>query len=138
MLYKIISPTTIILPRKTKKDKVIALNLNVYRNTHFQVLNQIKIKYKEIILSQLKNLPVFKCINTIQYVWYPKRNNHSDVANVCCIVDKFFCDALVESGHLKDDNHDYLKQVVYTFGSIEPSNPHIDIFIYGDINENPD
>lgn len=138
MIYKISSPVTIVIPRKTKKDKIISLNLNVYRNTHFQVLNQIKIRYKELILPQLNNLPVFKSIHTIQYVLYTKRNNRSDIANVCCIVDKFFCDALVESGHLPDDNYNYLTQVVYSFGSIDRTNPRTDIYIYGEtLNENP-
>lgn len=138
MIYKISSPVSIVIPRKTKKDRVIALNLNVYRNTHFHVLNDIKIRYKELILPQLNNLPVFKYVYTVEYVWYPQRNNHSDVANVCCIVDKFFCDALVESNHLKDDNHDYLRQVVYRFGSVDRTNPRVDIYIHGDINEDSD
>lgn len=135
MIYKISSPVSVIIPRKTKKDRVFQLNLNIYRNTNFFTLNQVKVMYKELILPQLNNLPVFKQIHTIEYVWYPKYDKHGDVANTCCIVDKFFCDALVESNHLKDDNHDYLRQVVYRFGSIDKTNPRVDIYIHGDINE---
>ena len=99
-------------------------------------MNQIKVRYKELILPQLESLPEFVYINTIEYIWYPRINNRSDVSNVCCIIDKFFCDALVESGHLPDDNHNFIKEIRYKYGEVNKLNPRVDIIINGEINGN--
>ena len=50
---KIIVPLYITLPRKTKKDKKISLNLNWYRNVNFHTNNEVKKKFKEIVKPQL-------------------------------------------------------------------------------------
>ena len=52
ILRKIISPTSVALPRKTKKDKIIHLNLNIYRNLHPMVEHQCKDKYAENCVNQ--------------------------------------------------------------------------------------
>lgn len=52
-----------------------------------------------------------------------------DTSNICCIVEKFFCDALVQEGKLADDNYLYVKQSTYLFGEIDKTNPRCDIVI---------
>lgn len=136
ILRKIISPTSVALPRKTKKDKIIHLNLNIYRNLHPMVEHQCKKRYAEILLPEINKLPQFNRIYLIKYLWFPQSSRASDTANVCCIVDKYFCDALVRANKLPDDNHTYLQKVMYEYGSIDRTNPRIEIYIYGDINEN--
>jgi hypothetical protein len=93
-MYKIISPLYIQLG--LKKPKNYYLNLNNYRNRHFQVSNNLKIKYKEQLQEQIEKLPVFKKIN-IKFTYYAGRNVHSDLENTCIIHNKFFNDALVEN-----------------------------------------
>lgn len=40
-------PVFIMIPRKTKADRKISINLNTYRNTHYVINNQLKHLYKE-------------------------------------------------------------------------------------------
>lgn len=124
MTFIVQSPLSIPLSKK----KSFTLNLNTYRNAHHFILNTAKIKYKEIVLSQIQQLPKFKKVSLI-YTFYPNSKRHYDVANVCSIVDKFFCDALVELGHLPDDNYEYLPTVTYKMGCIDKDNPRVEIQI---------
>jgi orotate phosphoribosyltransferase-like protein len=47
--YLITAPYKVSISSK----KEIVPNLNVYRNTHYHVLNKLKIKYKELVQNQL-------------------------------------------------------------------------------------
>lgn len=125
-MYKLSLPLKLALNNKT-----FYLNLNVYRNTHFYLLNKAKHQFKEEIASQLKDLPKFNQIE-LTYIIYPATKRLFDLANVGSIVDKFFCDALVELGHLPDDNYTYLKKVSFSFGSVDKSNPRAEVHIEGD------
>ncbi|WP_289146978.1 hypothetical protein [uncultured Megamonas sp.] len=53
-----------------------------------------------------------------------------DVSNICSIHSKFFLDALVELGKLKDDNYNFLPIEVYTRGTPDKDNPRVDILLY--------
>lgn len=114
--------------------KNYALNLNIYRNAHYQTLNKMKVEFSKVIEPELMKLPSFKSID-LTYTLYPKTKRLCDIANVCSIVDKFFCDALVNIGKLPDDNYEYLKNITYTFGSIDKDNPRVTVKISGEINE---
>lgn len=114
--------------------KNYALNLNIYRNAHYQTLNKMKVEFSKVIEPELLKLPSFKSID-LTYTLYPKTKRLCDIANVCSIVDKFFCDALVNIGKLPDDNYEYLKNITYTFGSIDKDNPRVTVKISGEINE---
>jgi len=46
---KICLPFSVVIPRKTKADKVFAMNLNIYRNSHHMTLNQAKVLWKDIV-----------------------------------------------------------------------------------------
>jgi len=84
-MIKIISPTYIMLPRKTKKDKRVSLNLNVYRNLHFQVNNQVKKNYNEIMYAHLRGLEFLNPIQ-IEFVLYKESKRKTDRSNILCIV----------------------------------------------------
>lgn len=114
--------------------KNYALNLNIYRNAHYQTLNKMKVEFSKVIEPELMKLPSFKSID-LTYTLYPKTKRLCDIANVCSIVDKFFCDTLVNIGKLPDDNYEYLKNITYTFGSIDKDNPRVTVKISGEINE---
>lgn len=113
--------------------KNYALNLNIYRNAHYQTLNKMKVEFSKVIEPELMKLPSFKSVD-LTYTLYPKTKRLCDIANVCSIVDKFFCDALVNVGKLPDDNYEYLKNITYSFGSIDKDNPRVTVKISGDIN----
>ena len=111
------------------KKKYFTLNLNQYRNAHYFTLNTAKINYKEILKPQIEKLPVIDVPVEITYKLFPATKHLTDVANVCSIHDKFFCDALVELGKLEEDNYLWIPSVRYLFGEIDRSNPRVEISI---------
>lgn len=124
MDYIVQSPLKI----KISKKKSFILNLNNYRNASYYLLNDAKKAYKKAVLSQLNSLPKFTKIR-LTYVFYPQTRRRYDVANVCSITDKFFSDALVETGHLEDDNYHFIPDVLYCIGEIDKENPRVQILI---------
>ena len=50
---KIIAPLYVMLPRKTKGDKKMIINLNGYRNWHYIISNDVKKQYKEEVKEQI-------------------------------------------------------------------------------------
>lgn len=101
---KIIAPIYITLPRKTKKDKKVPINLNRYRNAYFYENNKVKKLFKEAIEDQIKWKTIktpYGLAITIYYAYM------SDLWNVESIVDKFLNDALVEYWCIPDDNMNY-------------------------------
>jgi len=50
-----------------------------------------------------------------------------DISNVCCIIDKYVCDALVENGNVPDDNYQQLDRVLYSFGGVDVDNPRCEV-----------
>lgn len=119
---------TITVPIKVNisSKKSFRLNLNEYRNTHYFTLNKAKKQFSVEVKPLLFNLPKLNKIN-IKYTLYPQRK--CDLSNVCCIVDKFFCDCLIEYFKLEDDNIDFINQVTFVFGSLDKQNPRVEILI---------
>lgn len=122
---------TLISPLRVPqtKSKHFILNLNNYRNTHYQTLNKVKINYKGLMAHQIQQLPEFNRIGLILTL-YPASHRLTDVANVCSIHEKFFADALVELGKLPDDNYIYLPESGYRFGTVDKENPRVEITIH--------
>lgn len=90
-------------------NKKIKLNLNVYRNLHYQVNNKAKIIFKNQLLVDYPELFHIKA-NRVNVIYKIIRNNDHrfDVMNIISIVDKFFLDALVEIGCIPDDNYTHV------------------------------
>lgn len=108
------------------KFKSWILNLNNYRNTHYRVLNNCKINYKEVMTKQIKKLPKFDNVAVI-YTAYNKTNRKFDLGNVCSVHEKFFEDAMVELGKLPDDNVSRIPLVLYVYGGLDRDKPRVDI-----------
>ena len=114
------------------KTKVFWLNLNQYRNAYYQTLNKAKKDFKESILEQIKELPNLTNMwgqVTIHYTYYHPTRRKSDVANIVSVVDKFFCDALVETGKLEDDNYDFLRSSSWGYGGHDKDRPRMEAVI---------
>lgn len=111
----------------SSKSKFI-LNLNQYRNKHYLGLNKAKIAFKEAIGDSVALLPAMRRVN-LTYTVYPKTQQAFDVSNVCSVMDKFFCDALVEFGKLPDDNYHHLAEINYRFGAVDKMNPRVEVAI---------
>ena len=121
-------PLFVILPRKTKADKKYMLNLNNYRNWHYIVSNIIKQKFCEGLESSLKGLKFDKKLD-ITYILYKGSKRKIDRANVLCVIEKFFCDALTHYDCIADDNDEYLSATHYYGGGTDKENPRVDVII---------
>ena len=114
------------VPKSSKSDFI--LNLNNYRNTHYQSLNKTKINYKVALQSQIAMLPPCTKI-AVTYVVYAASRRKFDLMNVVSIHSKYFLDALVEFGVIPDDTYEYVIKESTAFGGIDPFNPRVEIFI---------
>lgn len=121
---------TISLPLSVavSKKKQFILNLNRYRNAHFQVLAKAKVEFERVVKPLLKNVPKLdKCY--LEYVHYPGKGVLPDTNNVCSIVDKFFADTLVNCGILKDDSPNYREDTRFRYGGRDVQRPRVDVII---------
>ena len=127
----ITSPIAIYLPRINTKDRRIALNLNIYRNLHYQINNHIKDEYRKLMASQLTGVVYENGIDTLEMHLYKPSKRKIDRSNILCIVEKFFCDAMVYYGCIPDDNDDHIGSTIYKSLGIDKKNPRVEIFIKG-------
>lgn len=123
-MYTLSLPTSIHLGGK--KNNKFALNLNEYRNTHFHSLNKAKVLFKKIVEDSIKQLPTMTKVELI-FTLFMGSHRSADLSNICSIVDKFFCDALVELGKLPTDSFEAISSVDYRFGGVEKGNPRVDV-----------
>lgn len=125
---------TIKLPLSVlvSKNKWFVLNLNHYRNAYFRQLDKAKKEFKERVTPLVRHLPKLDQDGVkiqITYVFYAPKGVVPDLANVCCIVDKFFSDVLVEAGKLEDDNPKVLPHIRFSFGGVDRGNPRVEAII---------
>lgn len=119
----------ISLPLSVKlRTKSYSINLNGYRNWHYRLSNDLKKAYKEYIKESIASLPELNKIS-LTYTVYGRSARRFDTMNVISITSKFFEDALVEAGKIKDDNYDYIPEHHSYFGGIRKTNPRVDVII---------
>ena len=128
MTHKIISPLFVTLPRKTVKDKRIALNMNTYRNLHHRISNDAKKAYSEAIREQLKDLSI-KTPVEVTYKVYKASKRRLDKMNVISVVSKFLLDSITDYGCWEDDNDDYVKTETILPTELDRENPRVEIII---------
>jgi hypothetical protein len=108
----------IIPARLQVGNKVFALNLNGYRNAHFQTLNNAKKNFKVLLYNTYPEILSIRAQSVIvQYKITPHNKRLFDTQNIISVVDKFFLDALVEAGTIPDDNY---KVVTYHAPIVAP------------------
>ena len=79
--------------------KKVPLNLNWYRNAHFQVLNKTKQNYFPVSLETFSADKI-----AVDYTLVLNNRKRTDLTNWIAIADKYFLDWLVASGCIPDDN----------------------------------
>jgi len=130
---KLSLPLFAVLPRKTKADKKVYLNLNVFKTLHHRTIADAKIRYKESVREAL-----FLCEDRdrygsdrvrASYTLFPASKRRIDLQNVLPVVAKFTEDALVCLGVLDDDDSKVIAEVVYRFGAVDKSNPRAELVI---------
>ena len=113
------------LPTYTKgrgdKKKTNLLSLNVFRNLHHFSKNKVKQDYADLVREFVRTLPKYKTIQP-SYTLYFNNNRKKDLDNYTFPMHKFFMDALVKGGVIKDDDYDYVTKITTKFGGIEENN----------------
>jgi hypothetical protein len=126
-----ISMWTINLPLgvQLSTKKWWMLNMNVYRNADFRTLNSAKIAFKDRVTPLLGAVPKLDRV-LIVYTLFTPTKRLVDTANVCSIVDKFFCDTLVSAGKLEDDNNKVVAHQLFSWGGIDTNHPRVEATIH--------
>ena len=128
MIHKIISPLFVELPRKTKKDKRVYLNMNTYRNLHHRISNDAKITYSEALREQLEGLLIQTPVE-ITYKVYKASKRRLDKMNVVSVVAKFLLDSITNYGCWEDDNDEFVKKETILPTELDMVNPRVEILI---------
>jgi len=128
MIHKIKSPLFVTLPRKTVKDKRIALNMNTYRNLHHRISNDAKKAYSEALREQLEGLVIQTPVE-VTYKVFKASKRRLDKMNVISVVSKFLLDSITEYGCWEDDNDDYVKTETILPTELDRENPRVEIMI---------
>jgi len=105
--------------------KSFTLNLNNYRNAHYQVLNKAKIAYMAEVRWQVAKMREYSKVEVI-FTVYPKTKRIFDISNVCSIHEKFLMDCIVTLGKLPDDNWKHVLSSTYKYGSVDKNNPRVE------------
>ena len=126
-------PLTINAAKQYQAPYKFNLNLNEYRNLHHRRLNTAKFNYTnrvhDIVLGTygVKH-PTFTKVKLL-YSLYRTDKRLCDVANICSVVDKFTCDALVKLLVLPEDTYEHVVEVQYKWGGIIKEDPHVKLAI---------
>ena len=103
------------------------LTLNSYRNWHYKVSNNGKKKFKE----DINHLLSFRLNGQVRidYEYYAPDKRKRDLMNVISVIDKFFQDAMVESGCIEADDVSIVIEVNSKFMGIDRENPRLEVTI---------
>ena len=118
-------PLTVVLPRKTKNDKKVSININWYRNAYYGESNEVKRLYKELIAEQFEGLRKPEGKIHVHYEYYAARDNSPDLDNFTGCAKKFFQDAMVELGFIEDDNVHFIPSTSEKYCGIDRKNPRV-------------
>ena len=131
-------PTFVMIPKKTKADEKVILNLNTTRNMNRFKLGNVKNEFYNQFKPEMDrvrveyNLKLQSKVNfykrvfkvdyepefKLRYTITAANKRKFDISNMCSIIDKFACDCLVKYGFMPDDNWEYLTEVTYAFGGM--------------------
>lgn len=106
---------------KTKKDKIVLLSMNWYRNAHYYAKNQIKKDYHELVYNQAKNVKLDGTFKLFIQLYY--KNPSCDGSNISSILEKFVLDALQEENIIVNDNVKYHLGTTWEIVQQDKNNP---------------
>lgn len=115
---------------KTKKDKVLFINLNWFRNAHFYIQNEVKKFYNNLIITHLKtvNAQPIKGEYELAFEYYYK-NPITDLDNVCAMANKHCNDAFQAYGLIENDNVKHCVKSAYYVKEQDKDNPRVEIYV---------
>ena len=105
---KLIVPMYVELPRKTKKNFNVWLNMNRFMNLHFLVKNNAKKVFFNVMRDQLEGVKIDTPVNITYQLFSPDKRKR-DKMNAIAVVSKFLLDAITHYGCWEDDNDEFVK-----------------------------
>lgn len=125
---------TVILPIyytqefKTKPNKTSLVGMNLYRNAHHFLQNNMKKHFQDLVIEQLP--PVVEAVQqfTVTYKLYYK-SPVCDASNIVALIEKFYLDAIKEHGLIIDDNVNYHISSSWQVIAQDKTNPRIEVTI---------
>ena len=105
---KLIVPMYVELPRKTKKNLNVWLNMNRFMNLHFLVKNNAKKVFFEVMRDQLEGVKIDTPVDITYQLFSPDKRKR-DKMNAIAVVSKFLLDAITHYGCWEDDNDEFVK-----------------------------
>jgi hypothetical protein len=120
---------------RNSKGKWLPFSGSWYRNAHFHESNKLKVHYTELTSCQLTNVHPIDGVVYSLFVLYRPNKRRMDLDNYTTVHKKFFNDAIVKSGIIKDDDVNTLPFQVSVYGGIDKLNPRVDVYLSTDLNE---
>jgi len=103
-MYKLSLPIYYTQHFKTKKDKTFLVGMNVYRNAHYFLQNELKKHYHKLVISLLSDFKGDTLTSyRVKYKLYYK-NPSCDLDNIVSLIGKFLNDSLQDLKIIKNDN----------------------------------
>lgn len=123
MIYNVVSPLYVTIPRKRKKDQKVWLNVNVFHTLHFRTYNKAKEIYSNLMKARIEPLPRFKQIK-LEVLLYPAKSAKGleldyDVDNKS-MIEKFFLDCLQDHNKIEDDNYRVIPEITRKHAGFAP------------------
>jgi len=112
------------------KTKDFILNLNNYRNAHYQVLNKTKVEFCNYMDERYPD-EYEKAPGQVKttYTVFAASKRKFDLPNVCSIVQKYFEDWMTHKGILATDDVTVITKCEYAYGGIDIDDPRVDITV---------
>lgn len=129
-ILKLCLPIRVKLTKKTN-GKVYALNLNFWKNKF--AINDLKKRFTILVKEAIAADDGFWSLAfkypKITYHLYYDSDRITDLMNWVSVVDKFFCDAIVNSFVIRDDSIRFLQAIDIRFKGIDKENGRIEVFV---------
>lgn len=119
-------PYAVYLPRKTKEDKRVVINLNNYPKWRNFMYNDVKKAYLEAMRPQLEGFKIQTPCHLV-FTLHRKDARMGDRQNGIALHEKFFCDAATLFGCWPDDTDEHIISTTYKTGEIDRVNPGVDL-----------
>lgn len=126
---KLILPTSIILPRKKKKPRRVALSKNQERNMHYIIYSQVKKAFVEEVKKAIPEGFKLEAPIHMHFTYFHGSRHLADLDNAVSVIRKFLQDSLIELGYLESDDWRFIPSSSESFGGIDPKNGRCEVTI---------
>lgn len=124
----VILPIYYIQEFKTKPNRTSLVGMNLYRNAHYFLQNNMKKHFQDLIIEQLPSVVEVIQQFTVTYKLYYK-SPVCDASNIVALIEKFYLDAIKEHGLIIDDNVNYHISSSWQVIAQDKTNPRIEVTI---------